>query len=166
MSEQISYLDHPPKIITFDCYGTLVQGYEVLAREIDVTLRKLGVTDVSATAIIESFSAQGRHLTAKKPHRLYKDILRIGFAAAFAEHGLTPSKDEIERIASSPTKMGPHPASSSYSGTRRQGTPPRCGRLNTSFLTVLWIQRRRLFRRSMLLSSRPMKQGPGVQAEV
>jgi 2-haloalkanoic acid dehalogenase type II len=109
MPEQNSYMDHPPKIITFDCYGTLVQWYEVLLREIDVTLGKLGVPDVTATTIIESFSAQGRRLTAEKPHRLYKDILRIGFTAAFAEHGLTPSEDEIELIASSPMKMGPHP---------------------------------------------------------
>lgn len=35
--------------------------------------------------------------------------MRIGFVAAFAEHGLTPGDDEIERIASSPMKMGPHP---------------------------------------------------------
>jgi 2-haloalkanoic acid dehalogenase type II len=109
MSEQISHLDRPPKIITFDCYGTLVQWYEVLGREIDVTLGKLGVTGVSATAIIEGFSAQGRRLTAEKPHRLYKDILRIGFTEAFAEHGLTPGEEEIERIASSPMTMGPHP---------------------------------------------------------
>jgi 2-haloacid dehalogenase len=109
MTEQISYQAPPPKIITFDCYGTLVQWYEVLAREIDVTLGKLGVTDVSATAIIESFSAQGRRLTADKPHRLYKDILRIGFVAAFAEHGLAPIEDDIKRIASSPMTMGPHP---------------------------------------------------------
>jgi len=109
MSEQISYRDPPPKIITFDCYGTLVQWYEVLSREIDVTLGKLAVTDVSATTIIGGLSAQGRRLTAEKPHRLYKDILGIGFTEAFAEHGLTPGKDEIERIASSPMKMGPHP---------------------------------------------------------
>jgi len=109
MSEQISYRDPPPKIITFDCYGTLVQWYEVLAREIDVTLGKFGVTDVGASEFIDSFSAQGRRLTAQKPHRLYKDILRTGFTTAFAEHGLTPGEDEIERIASSPMKMGPHP---------------------------------------------------------
>ena len=109
MSENISYRDPPPKIITFDCYGTLVQWYEVLSREIDATLRKLGVTDVSATMVIDSFSAQGRRLTAEKPHRLYKDILHIGFAAAFAEHGLTPDKGEIERITSSPMAVGPHP---------------------------------------------------------
>ncbi|MET0745089.1 MAG: haloacid dehalogenase type II [Microvirga sp.] len=102
-------LDPAPKVITFDCYGTLVQWYEVLLREIGVTLAAHHASGASAAAILDSFSAQGRRLTAERPHRLYKDILRIGFAAAFREHGLTPSGDEIERIASSPMTMGPHP---------------------------------------------------------
>ncbi|CAO3426259.1 haloacid dehalogenase type II [Azospirillum endophyticum] len=102
-------LDPVPKIITFDCYGTLVQWYEVLLREVGATLAKHGANGASASAILDSFSAQGRRLTAERPHRLYKDILRIGFAAAFAYHGLSPGADEIERIASSPVTMGPHP---------------------------------------------------------
>jgi 2-haloalkanoic acid dehalogenase type II len=102
-------LDPAAKVITFDCYGTLVQWYEVLLREIGATLAEHGENGVSASAILDSFSAQGRRLTAERPHRLYKDILRIGFAAAFREHGLSPSADEIEIIASSPMTMEPHP---------------------------------------------------------
>jgi 2-haloacid dehalogenase len=102
-------LDPAPKVITFDCYGTLVQWHEVLLREIGATLAKHDTGGASASAILDSFSAQGRRLTAERPHRLYKDIMRIGFAAAFGEHGLTPSADEIEGIASSPMTMGPHP---------------------------------------------------------
>lgn len=102
-------LDPAPKVITFDCYGTLVQWYEVLEREIGAKLSEHDTSDVSASAILDSFSAQARRLTAERPHRLYKDILRLGFAAAFAEHGLTPSTDEIDGIALSPIMMGPHP---------------------------------------------------------
>jgi 2-haloacid dehalogenase len=102
-------LDPVPKIVTFDCYGTLVQWHEVLLREIGSTLAKHDNNNASASAILESFSAQSRRLTAQTPHRLYKEILRIGFAAAFAEHGITPTAGDIERIATSPTTMGPHP---------------------------------------------------------
>ena len=35
-------LEPPPKIITFDCYGTLVQWYEVLLREIRLLLDDQG----------------------------------------------------------------------------------------------------------------------------
>ena len=99
-------LDPPPKIITFDCYGTLVQWYEILLREIAATLEAHERDEASAPAILDAFSAQGRRLTAEKPHRLYKDILRTGFTAAFREHGLKPSASEIERIASN---HGPAP---------------------------------------------------------
>ncbi|TQX86011.1 MULTISPECIES: haloacid dehalogenase type II [Rhizobium] len=102
-------LDPAPKVITFDCYGTLVQWYEVLLREIGAILTAHDAGGASATKILESFSAQGQRLTAERPHRLYKDVLRLGFAAAFAEHGLTPTAAEIDRIASSPMVMGPHP---------------------------------------------------------
>ncbi|WP_102959247.1 haloacid dehalogenase type II [Mangrovicella endophytica] len=102
-------LDPAPKVITFDCYGTLVQWYEVLEREIGATLARLGAREADASAILDSFSAEGRRLTAERPHRLYKEILRLGFAAAFREHGLAPAAAEIERIASSPMTMGPHP---------------------------------------------------------
>jgi 2-haloalkanoic acid dehalogenase type II len=101
--------DPAPKVITFDCYGTLVQWREVLLRQIAATLAAHGRDDEAASAILDAFSAQGRRLTVETPHRLYKDILRAGFVAAFHEHGLTPSADEIERIATSPTTMGPHP---------------------------------------------------------
>jgi len=102
-------LDPAPKVITFDCYGTLVQWYEVLLREIGTTLAEHDAKGSSASAILDSFSEQGRRLTVESPHRLYKDVLRVGFAAAFGEHGLTLSADEIDRIASSPMTMGPHP---------------------------------------------------------
>jgi 2-haloacid dehalogenase len=101
--------DPVPKVITFDCYGTLVQWYEVLLQEIGQTLATQGMAGAGAPAILDSFSAEGRRLTAEKPHRLYKDILRRGFTAAFAAHGLAPGAAEIERIAVSTTRMGPHP---------------------------------------------------------
>ena len=102
-------LDPAPKVITFDCYGTLVQWYEVLLREIEVTLAAHGQDEATAPAILDAFSAQGRRLTAEKPHRLYNDILHVGFAAAFRDHGLKLNASEMERIAASPTTMAPHP---------------------------------------------------------
>jgi 2-haloalkanoic acid dehalogenase type II len=86
-----------------------VQWYEVLLAEIEVALERWGAARASAAAILDSFSAQGRRMTAEKPHRLYKDVLRVGFNAAFEEHGLSPDREEIERVVLSPTTMGPHP---------------------------------------------------------
>lgn len=102
-------LDPVPKVITFDCYGTLVQWHEVLLREIAKTLAECGHDTEAAPAILESFSVLSRSLTAERSHRPYKDILRLGFERAFAEHGLIPGADHVERIAMSPMTMGPHP---------------------------------------------------------
>ncbi len=102
-------LDPVPKVITFDCYGTLVQWHEVLLREIAETLAEYGHDTEDAPPILASFSALSRALTAETPHRPYKEILRAGFKVAFAEHGLIPGADHVERISMSPMTMGPHP---------------------------------------------------------
>jgi len=102
-------LEPVPKIITFDCYGTLVQWYEVFVGEIGAVLARHQGHGVTALTILESFSAVSRSLTAEPQHRPYKDVLRAGFAAAFAEHGLATTAEDIERIASAPETMGPHP---------------------------------------------------------
>jgi 2-haloalkanoic acid dehalogenase type II len=102
-------LEPVPKVITFDCYGTLVQWHEVLLREIAETLAEHRRDVADASAILDRFSTLSRGLTAEKPDLLYKDILRVGFTRAFADQGLTPGADDIERIAMSPTTMGPHP---------------------------------------------------------
>ncbi len=102
-------LDPPPKVITFDCYGTLVQWHEVLEHEVATTLRSRGKSDAAAYAIVNAFSLHSRRLTSEKPHRLFKDVMRIGFTAAFREHGIALTTQDIERIVSCPTIMPPHP---------------------------------------------------------
>lgn len=102
-------LDPMPKVITFDCYGTLVRWHEVLLEEISTILAAHGEPREGAPIILAAFSAQSRHLTAQRPFRAYADILRIGFASAFTERGVDASAEEIDHISSSPTTMGPHP---------------------------------------------------------
>ena len=102
-------LDPAPKVITFDCYGTLVQWYEVLLREIGAVLAAHGRDAVEAGAVLDAFSGQSRRLEAERPHRLYGDILRTGFRAALAGHGLPPDEGAVERLAAAIPAMGPHP---------------------------------------------------------
>lgn len=102
-------LDPAPKIVTFDCYGTLVQWYEVLLRELGAVLVAEGRDVAEASTILDTFSRHSRRLEAEKPHRLYKDILRTGFRAALREHELDSRDGAVERLANAISTMGPHP---------------------------------------------------------
>ena len=46
-------LDPAPKIITFDCYGTLVQWYKVLLSEIGAVLSAQGRDAADASAVLD-----------------------------------------------------------------------------------------------------------------
>ncbi len=86
-------LDPAPKVITFDCYGTLVQWYEVLLREIDAVLARHAGSGATASAILDSFSAEGRRLTAEKPHlALQRHPPRSGLQPRSAKHGLARAR--------------------------------------------------------------------------
>jgi 2-haloalkanoic acid dehalogenase type II len=102
-------LDPAPKVITFDCYGTLVQWYEVLLHEIGGVLMAQGRDIDRASMVLDTFSQHSRRLEAARPHLLYKDILRTGFRAAMTEHGLSPDEELVERLATAIPTMGPHP---------------------------------------------------------
>src|SRR2546421_230212 len=98
-----------PKVITFDCYGTLVQWREILLRELADVAKAEGRGPEEAVALLDAFPRISKVLTTEKPHRLYKEVLRVGFRNALKLHGL-PALDEIvERIAQSVPTMGPHP---------------------------------------------------------
>ena len=98
-----------PKVISFDCYGTLVQWREVLCAHIAQVLVGRQLPHLDPVDILDTFSKHSRRLEIERPHRLYKTILRQGFAAAFSAHGVTASEDDIEHVAESIKLMGPHP---------------------------------------------------------
>jgi 2-haloacid dehalogenase len=101
---------HPtPKVITFDCYGTLVQWYEVLLQAIGAVLVANDRNPEEAPGVLDTFSQHSRRLEAERPHRLYKDILRTGFRAALTAHSLPTGEDVVERLAATIPTMGPHP---------------------------------------------------------
>lgn len=96
------------KVITFDCYGTLVEWYEELTRAAAQVLEAHGADDVSAAAVVERFSLHSRRLTAGRPYRAFKEILRIGFEQAFGEIGIATDSNELDGMAKAPANMGPH----------------------------------------------------------
>jgi len=100
----------PAKVITFDCYGTLVQWREVLLRETGRILAFNGrVEPGEASAVLDTFSRLSLALTQQQPHQLYKTIFRSAFRSALVQHQLVPTDDDIETLGASIASMGPHP---------------------------------------------------------
>jgi 2-haloacid dehalogenase len=103
-------LNPTPKIITFDCYGTLVQWQEVLSREIGAVIASRGHAEPVATqTVFNTFSRISKGLQGVKPHMGYKALLRHAFREALTLHALAPTDDDVERLATSLNSMGPHP---------------------------------------------------------
>lgn len=99
----------PPQIITFDCYGTLVQWRERFHESIGAVLHAHGAKDIDPFTVLATFSKHSSRMGKEKPHRIYKQILRDAFTAAYAEFGIAPSEPEIESMVDTLKKMGPHP---------------------------------------------------------
>jgi 2-haloacid dehalogenase len=63
--------------------------------------------------LLDSYSAEAKPLQngthQNGQHLGYKVILRRGYAAAFAKHGIPATAEEIESIVESIRTMGPHP---------------------------------------------------------
>lgn len=102
-------LEPAPKVISFDCYGTLVRWREVLHDSIGAVLARHGAQAIDPFDLLDTFSAHARKLEAGPQHLLYKAVLRQGFARAFADHAVAASADDIEAVAESIKTMGPHP---------------------------------------------------------
>lgn len=139
------------KVITFDCYGTLVEWYEELTRAATLVLEAHGVDDVSAAAVVECFSLHSKQLTAEKPHRMFKDILRIGFEQAFGEFGVSANSDELGRMVKAPANMGPHrdvPEALRLLKTRYKLIAPTVERIGVPFDYVITAQQARSYKPS------------------
>lgn len=99
----------PPKVVTFDCYGTLVQWRERFRESIGSVLDEHGRSDVEPFQVLTTFSKHSSRLAKLKPHRNYKTILREGFTAAFEEFGLALSELELQSVTDTPKRTAPHP---------------------------------------------------------
>ncbi|MDI7862724.1 haloacid dehalogenase type II [Rhizobiaceae bacterium n13] len=103
-------LDPVPSIISFDCYGTLVQWREVLLAEFDeLQTRTPGGIRVDSATLLDTFSCFSRQFERDRPHRLYKEVFRLSLKNALDQYGIGYSGGDFERVAESIKTMGPHP---------------------------------------------------------
>lgn len=96
------------KIISFDCYGTLVQWSEVLQERISSVLKRRGAS-IDANVIVDDFHSRSHQIEQNAEHILYKVIVRRALADTFAERCVQVTASDVEEVAESIKTMGPHP---------------------------------------------------------
>ncbi len=105
-------LEPLPKVITFDCYGTLVQWHRAVRDACYAILSKHlrdnnieGQASVLADRLREAAVAQQQ----RPPFRDYKSVLHSSLNEALADIGHTPTPDDQEILLSILRRIEPHP---------------------------------------------------------
>lgn len=105
-------LDPPPEIITFDCYGTLVQWHRAMETAAAAILAARAGTDAGrgrATALAERIRAIAVTHQQRPPFRDYASVLRASLDEALAEIGGTAGADDHETLLATLRRIEPHP---------------------------------------------------------
>ena len=102
-----------PKVLTFDCYGTLVRWHRALHSAVGAVLVRHGrVTNVDAGLVVEMVETLRTVSMAQQqrpPYRDYKTILQASLAEVLAAKGLPPRADDGATLLSSLRAIPPHP---------------------------------------------------------
>ncbi len=105
-------LDPAPKVITFDCYGTLVQWHRAV-REAALAILSGCLRPDNAEDRAAALADRLRELAVKQqqrpPFRNYKSVLNSSLVEALAETGYTATPDDQEKLLSILRRIEPHP---------------------------------------------------------
>lgn len=105
-------LDPAPKIITFDCYGTLVQWHCAVREAASAILfrhiAREATPDQAATLADRLREIAVTH-QQRAPFRRYKSVLQSSLDEALAETGHTATPDDQETLLSILSRIAPHP---------------------------------------------------------
>ena len=101
-----------PRIITFDCYGTLVQWHAalrgafrtILAQRADPSRQDSQVTD-----LVAAFRTLSMHKQQRPAHCDYKDILRSSLAEVMRQRGLPTRPEDGDMLLACLRDIPPHP---------------------------------------------------------
>ena len=105
-------LDPPPKVITFDCYGTLVQWHRAVrqaAREILSGHLQTDAPQDRVAGLADRLREVAVELQQRPPFREYEAILHASLDQALAEAGYTATAADQATLLSILGRIEPHP---------------------------------------------------------
>lgn len=96
---------NPPKVVSFDVYGTLVQFHEAVEATLDAIIAETGIAVPMQTLRAEWRATQGP--LQRAPWRPYKEIVAEGLRQVFAARGLPWQAAYGERLVDAIAAAGP-----------------------------------------------------------
>ena len=105
-------LDSLPKVITFDCYGTLVRWHDAVRQAAGAILSRHLQAEVPrdrADALADRLRAVASELQQRPPFQEYRPILQASLTQALAEAHHTATAADQETLLSILGRIEPHP---------------------------------------------------------
>jgi 2-haloacid dehalogenase len=105
-------LNPRPKVITFDCYGTLVQWPEAMREAIRAIFRRQLLFDAwgdRASAIAGRLREIAGKLQEQRPFQEYKAILQASLDQALSEVGYEATMEDFDSLEATLKAIAPHP---------------------------------------------------------
>ncbi|HET9345551.1 MAG TPA: hypothetical protein VFO05_07605, partial [Candidatus Limnocylindrales bacterium] len=89
----------PVEVLTFDCYGTLIDWEAGIAAGLGAVARADG-REVPDEELLAAFARHEAEIEAG-PYRRYREVLARACRGACADLGIEPSEDEVTAFAGS-----------------------------------------------------------------
>jgi 2-haloacid dehalogenase len=105
-------LEPPPRVITFDCYGTLVQWQQAMREAVMSVLSAHPGKDARpelAASLATDIRARATIQQQRQPYRCYAAVLRTSLEEALANKGHTATEDDHRTLWSRLSRIAPHP---------------------------------------------------------
>ncbi|MGU3282256.1 haloacid dehalogenase type II [Methylobacterium mesophilicum] len=105
-------LDPTPKVITFDCYGTLVQWHRAVREAAKAILSKHASGDdleKRSTTLADQLRSRAVLHQDCPPFQDYKAVLRLSLDEVLAEAGFQGTEDDHQTLLSILRRIEPHP---------------------------------------------------------
>lgn len=105
-------LEQMPKVITFDCYGTLVQWHAAMldvARAIIFVHPEVIIAEERTAMLADDIRARAVAHQQREPYRTYGSVLRASLSEALAAVGAVATEEDYWTLWSTLSRIAPHP---------------------------------------------------------
>ncbi len=99
----------PPKVLTFDCYGTLIQWDEGLVATTRSMLQRHGRADLDAREFLAEYGEIEHRIEQTPPYRSFREVVSEALPAALAHFELVCRSDDVATLVDAIPTWGPFP---------------------------------------------------------